>query len=372
LAWCRRLSEDPRLQQTVNWPLGLLAGPGQVEGPLAALAAALDNATLHVGHAFILRELGRTGEAVAALRRSLQAPWSFLRLDRVARMALAELLWIQSQTAAGPVCWELQNEAREQMHWLAGSGTFPPSACGRLANLAAQMGDGAAALAWAEMWQRQAPQDAAAASTRFAVELLMHAYDRAAATAELYHQKRPQETEFLTARAGVAVLQRDWAGALSRALELRARRTDDPNAATDLRSLEGDLLRRRAEAPFLLAKLRQQEALTAALRGDHAAARQKALAAAKGRDDDGDALAALACVLARAADAAEHDPHLTGQDRDDAAELCAAEAAAALNRAEEIGYLKDAWRTLILQQERDLDPLRNRNDIPRALRRPAR
>jgi hypothetical protein len=75
-----------------------------------------------------------------------------------------------------------------------------------------------------------------------------------------------------------------------------------------------------------------------------------------------------ACVFSRASAAVGLDTKRTAADRRQLAEQYAARAVALLRRSQSQGYFKEPANLATLKQDKDLDPLRSRDDFQKLLR----
>jgi serine/threonine-protein kinase len=114
---------------------------------------------------------------------------------------------------------------------------------------------------------------------------------------------------------------------------------------------------------------RLYRALTQARSGEHALAAQEAKILTCEMNRSAEALYLLACVLARAAEAAARDGTLTPEHRHQAADRYGADAVALLDKAETVGYFKAKANRKKLAREAHLDALRPRLDFQKLLDR---
>jgi hypothetical protein len=113
--------------------------------------------------------------------------------------------------------------------------------------------------------------------------------------------------------------------------------------------------------------LRLQRAFSLVKLGEHAQATAEANALADQKSVPGETLYNLACVSSLSSTAVRRDPHLSPTEQDQRAEEYAARAVELLGKARAVGYFQEPARVEHLKTDKDLDPLRDREDFKKLL-----
>jgi tetratricopeptide (TPR) repeat protein len=370
VAVVRPFVTEPTLKELFSDPVRMavvvLTRQGELADAFGRLAGTLGNGNYHAVHGMLLKATGRAEQAEAALRRSLAAP-GLVRTERLARIDLADLLLARAGREAGAARGKCLEEARGLVRWLSASGPFPPGAHRRLCPLAVAVGDGTAALAWAEEWARLAPGDADAMRALTDAAFAVSAYDRAWATLGERLKLKPGDTDLLNQRCVAAYRMRVYTLALADALDVMRRKPDHKWAPGNLDAIAERLRANRAVVPMLLAKLDLRQALILAGRGEHAKA-VGMIESAKEKEPAVEVLFARACVYSLASRAAAGDKGLSAEERGGVVERYAGLAAALLEKARAAGYFDEAARCALRDGDGDLAPIRGREDYKKATR----
>jgi tetratricopeptide (TPR) repeat protein len=112
---------------------------------------------------------------------------------------------------------------------------------------------------------------------------------------------------------------------------------------------------------------RQELAYSLARTGDHAKAMAEVADLEKSAGKQGRALYELACISALASAAAARDTGLSPAERQKEADACAVRAVELLGRAAGVGLFKDRSVRDHLDKDRDLEPIRGRDDFRKLL-----
>ena len=323
------LSLFKRLQQTDPFSLrDLLSDLLLIEPLLETITRINPEGTAYYLHGNVLQSAGRLREAEQAYRLAVATP----ALTPCRRRALFELVRVQWRLAGGATSPEGRAwaaKALDNLRRLQAQGPLPDWASAEAARIALAADEPVLALALIEDWQRRAPDDLNALKLRVLAESSLGACERALATAAEAARKGPDrgDVEDVQAEAG--------------------------------RRLEA----LKAVLPVLEAKLRLRRAFRLAWAGDHAAAVSQAEKDGGGKEADGPALYALACVHALASGAAGSDKGLAADERRRQAERYAARAVELLAQARAKGHFEGAHRLAHFQADADLAALRSRPDF---------
>jgi tetratricopeptide (TPR) repeat protein len=301
--------------------LGLLSDLLLIEPLLETVARVNPEGTVLYLRGNVLQSTGRLREAEQAYLLAVRTP----ALTPCHRRALFELVRVQWRLAAGTTApqgkaWAAQ--ALDNLRRLAAQGPLPGWAAAEMARVALAADEPVLALALLDDWQRRDPRDLEALKLRVLAESNLGACERAVAAAREAARRGPDRGDVVDVQA---------------------------EAGRRLEAL-------KAVLPVLEAKLRLGRAFRLAWGGDHAGAVALAEKEADGKDADGPALYALACVHAGASAAA-------GDGGRREAERYAARAVELLGQARAKGLFEDGHRLAHFRSDADLAALRSRPDF---------